>query len=86
MKKRTTDFPLTIDPGAVFVHDDCVWVHEGSFCFRAAWLRPNRASGAYDMMSQQSEFGLTRMIGANMLISEARRALQREATRIKKHR
>lgn len=84
MKKHTSDFPNPIAPGAVFVHDDCVWINEGTWCFRTAWLRPSLAGGAYDMVTQPSEFGMQRMIGASMLISDARRALHREARRISK--
>lgn len=86
MKKRTTDFPNPTAPGAVFVHDDCIWINEGTWCFRRVWLRPSKSPGAYDMMTQPSEFGMTRMIGASLLISDARRALTREARRIEKNR
>lgn len=86
MKKRSTDFPNPTAPGAVFVHDDCIWINEGTWCFRTAWLRPNQASDAYDMVTQPSEFGMQRVIGANMLISDARRALHSEARRISKNR
>lgn len=83
MRKPRSFHPACPPAGTVYIHDDAAWLAGERDTLRVSWIRiePN---GWFSVASSYPEHAPARMAAIKKHISDARKALNREAKRIQR--
>jgi hypothetical protein len=80
---RRSNFDLPRHPvGAVFIHDDAVWIAGETESFRAAFIR-REDDTTWSLITQADQLAIQKRIQNVPFLTEARRALRRHASKLR---
>lgn len=82
---RRSNFDLPRHPvGAVFIHDDAVWIAGESESFRAAFIR-REDDASWSLITQGDPLSAQKRVSNGPMLTTARGALKRYAAKLKAH-